>query len=119
GSEAKVILSHRRLNCAISTRGGQGGVNHLGFQVDSSAELAGMETQLLAAERQLVADKNDDCCYERSDKYWVTDPAGIAWETFHTLSGVPVVGSADASPDETPRSGCEQRAEASAKSCCS
>ena len=63
--------------------------------------------------------RNADCCYARSDKYWVTDPAGIAWETFHTLSGVPVVGDADASPDETPRSGCAPRAEAGAKSCCS
>lgn len=27
-----------------------------------------------------------------SDKYWVTDPQGIAWETFHTLGEVPVYG---------------------------
>ena len=25
------------------------------------------------------------CCYALSDKYWVTDPQGVAWETFHTL----------------------------------
>jgi len=24
-----------------------------------------------------------------SDKYWVTDPTGIAWETFHTLGRIP------------------------------
>jgi len=27
-----------------------------------------------------------------SDKYWVTDPQGVAWETFHTLESVPVYG---------------------------
>ena len=32
------------------------------------------------------------CCYAKSDKYWVTDPSGIAWETFHTLGGIPVYG---------------------------
>lgn len=32
------------------------------------------------------------CCYARSDKYWVTDPTGIAWETFHTLGSIPVYG---------------------------
>ena len=32
------------------------------------------------------------CCYARSDKYWVTDPTGIAWETFHTLARIPVYG---------------------------
>ena len=122
---AKWMLDDPRVNFAISTRSGQGGVNHLGFQVDSSAELNAMETQLLAVDRKLVAERNADCCYARSDKYWVTDPAGIAWETFHTLSGVPVVGDADASPDEAPRSGCgcapraDVGAEAGAKSCCS
>ena len=37
---AKWMLDDPRVNFAISTRGGQGGVNHLGFQVDSSAELS-------------------------------------------------------------------------------
>ncbi len=32
------------------------------------------------------------CCYANSNKYWVTDPQGIAWETFHTLDSVPVFG---------------------------
>jgi hypothetical protein len=51
----------------------------------------------------------------------VTDPAGVAWETFHTLSGVPVVGGEDGLPVEAPRSGCgcAPRAEAGARSCCS
>ena len=30
------------------------------------------------------------CCYARSDKYWVRDPQGIAWEHYHTLQNVPV-----------------------------
>jgi lactoylglutathione lyase len=117
---AKWMLDDPRVNFAISTRAGHGGVNHLGFQVESSAELDAMEQQLLAADRKLVAEKNADCCYARSDKYWVTDPAGIAWETFHTLSGVPVVGDADATPVDTARSGCgcAPRAVAGAKSCC-
>ena len=32
------------------------------------------------------------CCYAQSDKYWVTDPSGIACETFHTLGNIPVYG---------------------------
>jgi hypothetical protein len=28
----------------------------------------------------------------RSDKYWVTDPSGIAWEMFHTLASIPAYG---------------------------
>jgi hypothetical protein len=35
------------------------------------------------------------CCYAKSDKYWVNDPSGIAWETFHTLDHIPVFGEPD------------------------
>ena len=24
------------------------------------------------------------CCYAKSEKSWIDDPAGISWETFHT-----------------------------------
>jgi hypothetical protein len=30
------------------------------------------------------------CCYARSEKHWITDPQGIAWEHFHTLGSIPV-----------------------------
>jgi hypothetical protein len=36
------------------------------------------------------------CCYAKSDKYWATDPTGIAWETYHTLDSVPVFGGQSA-----------------------
>jgi catechol 2,3-dioxygenase-like lactoylglutathione lyase family enzyme len=89
---AKWMLDDPRVNFAISQRGGAPGVNHLGFQVDSDAELESSHGQLAAADRAIVAEKNVSCCYARSDKYWVTDPAGVAWETFHSLGSVPVYG---------------------------
>jgi catechol 2,3-dioxygenase-like lactoylglutathione lyase family enzyme len=118
---AKWMLDDPRVNFAISMRAGSGGVNHLGVQVESPTELEAMEAQLRAADQHLVAEKNAHCCYVRSDKYWVTDPAGIAWETFHTLSGVPVVGGEDGPAAGAPRGGCgcAPRAVAGAKSCCS
>jgi hypothetical protein len=51
-----------------------------------------MHTQLQAADDQLIQESDQPCCYARSDKYWVTDPTGIAWETFHTLGSIPVYG---------------------------
>jgi len=39
-----------------------------------------------------AAERDVTCCYARSNKYWVKDPAGIAWETFHSLGAVPVYG---------------------------
>ena len=34
------------------------------------------------------------CCYARSDKHWITDPQGIAWEHFHTLNDIPTFSAA-------------------------
>ena len=89
---AKWMLEDPRINFAISTHRQPVGVNHLGFQVDSGEELRGLNAQLLAADSQLVQENDQACCYARSDKYWVTDPTGIAWETFHTLGNIPVYG---------------------------
>jgi catechol 2,3-dioxygenase-like lactoylglutathione lyase family enzyme len=78
---AKWMLDDPRINFAIATRRPLAGGNHLGFQVDSDEELRGMHAQLQAADAQLVEEREQACCYARSDKYWVTDPTGIAWET--------------------------------------
>ena len=89
---AKWMLEDPRMNFAISTHRQPVGVNHLGFQVDSAEELRGMHSQLTAADARLIQEDGQACCYARSDKYWVTDPTGIAWETFHTLGSIPVYG---------------------------
>jgi catechol 2,3-dioxygenase-like lactoylglutathione lyase family enzyme len=89
---AKWMLEDPRMNFAISTGRQPVGVNHLGFQVDTADELRGMHAQLEAADAHLVQEDEQACCYARSDKYWVTDPTGIAWETFHTLGNIPVYG---------------------------
>ncbi|MGA2398044.1 MAG: ArsI/CadI family heavy metal resistance metalloenzyme [Steroidobacteraceae bacterium] len=89
---AKWMLDDPRMNFAISTHRQPIGVNHVGFQVDSDRELRGMHAQLHAADAQVIEENDQLCCYGRSDKYWVTDPTGIAWETFHTLGSIPVYG---------------------------
>jgi catechol 2,3-dioxygenase-like lactoylglutathione lyase family enzyme len=125
---AKWMLEDPRVNFAISTHRQPVGVNHLGFQVDADAELRGMRAQLEAADARMVEESEQPCCYAKSDKYWVTDPTGIAWETFHTLGGIPVYGEdtpvfnhgASVVPVETPASaGCvpTQRSQSGA-SCC-
>jgi hypothetical protein len=89
---AKWMLDDPRVNFAISQRGLDAGVNHLGIQVESADELAEMEARLSTLQSPVLAQENASCCYAKSDKYWVEDPSGIAWETFHTLDSVPVYG---------------------------
>jgi catechol 2,3-dioxygenase-like lactoylglutathione lyase family enzyme len=90
---AKWMLDDPRINFAISKQGLKPGVDHLGVQVESEAELKQLRDQVAAAEIAALEQKDALCCYARSDKYWITDPQGIAWETFHTLESIPVYGS--------------------------
>lgn len=87
---AKWMLDDPRLNFAISTRGATPGVDHLGFQTDDGAELAELKARAEAADMALLDEGATTCCYARSEKHWVTDPQGIAWEQFHTLGDIPV-----------------------------
>ena len=68
----------------------RGGIDHLGFQVDTDEELR--ETRKHIGNAEIAALDHDEakCCYANSDKYWITDPQGVAWETFHTLGSVPM-----------------------------
>jgi catechol 2,3-dioxygenase-like lactoylglutathione lyase family enzyme len=85
---AKWMIEDPRINFAISTRGGKPGVDHLGFQVDSDQELAELKSRARAADLALLDEGATTCCYARSEKHWVTDPQGIAWEHFHTLGSI-------------------------------
>jgi len=89
---AKWMLEDPRVNFAISMNRQPVGVNHLGFQVETDEELRDMRAQLEAADARMIEETEQPCCYAKSDKYWVTDPTGIAWETFHTLGSIPVYG---------------------------
>ncbi|HZP88755.1 MAG TPA: ArsI/CadI family heavy metal resistance metalloenzyme [Burkholderiales bacterium] len=100
---AKWMVEDPRINFAISARGAAPGVNHLGFQLDSDEEFRAMHAQLAAADAGVVEETGANCCYAKSDKYWVTDPAGVAWETYHTLASIPVFGAAQ-EQDEAPTS---------------
>lgn len=87
---AKWMLEDPRINFAISTRGGTPGVDHLGIQADSAEELAELKARAQAADLAVLDEGETTCCYARSEKHWVTDPQGIAWEHFHTLDSIPV-----------------------------
>jgi lactoylglutathione lyase len=87
---AKWMLEDPRINFAISTRGSKPGIDHLGFQTDSEEELAELKARAESADMTLLDEGQTTCCYARSDKHWITDPQGIAWEHFHTLGDIPV-----------------------------
>ena len=103
---AKWMLDDPRINFAISTRGTAVGIDHLGIQTDTEEELAALKAQAEAADMTLLDAGETTCCYARSDKYWVTDPQGIAWEQFRTLGGIPVFSEAVPAAAETSPACC-------------
>jgi lactoylglutathione lyase len=103
---AKWMLEDPRVNFAISTRGALAGVDHLGFQTDDAQELAELKARAQAADMALLDEGQTTCCYARSEKHWVTDPQGIAWEHFHTLGNVPVFGESRPAEPATGDSAC-------------
>jgi predicted enzyme related to lactoylglutathione lyase len=81
---AKWMLDDPRMNFAISTRGREPGLDHLGIQVESESELQEVYGRLREAGGDILEEGKTTCCYAKSEKSWIDDPAGISWETFFT-----------------------------------
>ncbi len=119
---AKWMLEDPRVNFSISSRGTHKGVDHLGIQVEDDAELAAVAGRLARAGESVHEQKATTCCYARSNKVWVHDPEGVAWETFHTFGTSTVYGEdhADEEVAESEKSACctPSPEQAQATSCC-
>ncbi len=81
---AKWMLDDPRVNFAISARGAQTGLDHLGIQVETADELQDVYGRLRHADRPVLEEGATVCCYAKSEKSWIADPQGISWETFLT-----------------------------------
>ena len=118
---AKWMLDNPRVNFAISTRDRAPGLDHVGIQVDSAAELGELSGRLKAAGAQTFDEEATTCCYAKSDKSWVSDPAGVRWETFFTFGEATTYGedAAQAALETTTRACCGPAAEPAQTACCS
>jgi catechol 2,3-dioxygenase-like lactoylglutathione lyase family enzyme len=121
---AKWMLDDPRVNFAISTRGRSPGLDHLGIQVEDAEELHEVYARLDKAGREVREEGQTTCCYAHSEKSWIDDPAGIAWEAFLTTGERTIYGDGTgerpgaarvARPVQQPC--CEPKAE-SASACC-
>jgi len=87
---AKWMLDDPLINFAISTRAGHHGVDHLGIQVDEDGELEELRERVEQAGLSLFSEGETVCCYARSEKSWLEDPSGVAWEAFKTMEDVQI-----------------------------
>ncbi len=112
---AKWMLDDPHVNFAITTHGERQGLDHLGIQVDDRGELADLTQRLQAAGNTLRDVGETSCCYARSDKAWVTDPQGIAWESFFTLGAETTYAGADKNTPAAEKKTC---CKPGASACC-
>ena len=94
---AKWMPDDPRVNFAISARGAETGVRHLGIQVENAGELADMFARLQRMDAQVIEEGATTCCYAQSEKSWIDDPQGVKWETFLTVGESTTYG-ADQAP---------------------
>jgi hypothetical protein len=112
---AKWMLDDPPVNFAISTWGAKAGIDHLGIQTDDAAELDALRQRADAADMAMKVEEQVSCCYAKSDKHWITDPQGVAWEHFHTLENVPTFSPQAATAAQAC---CPARAKDAQAACC-
>lgn len=111
---AKWMLEDPRVNFAISERGHETGVDHLGMQAEDAMELEAIGARLKAAAALARQEQGATCCYARSDKYWTEDPQGVRWENFLTHGEA---ATYSATPDPAAKACCDP-ADAGKPGCC-
>ncbi len=118
---AKWMLEDPRVNFAITTRGERKGLDHLGIQVEDENELGEVYDRLKTAGAPMIEEGQTTCCYANSEKSWIFDPEGLAWETFLTLGESPVYGT-DTIQNKNAESACcgrpQPQAAKTGSSCC-
>jgi len=89
---AQWLVDDLSLNFAISTRGNEKGLNHLGVQYESDEALLEAQHAFEAEGIKGKVEEGAVCCYKESNKYWITDPTGLIWENYHSMDDVEVFG---------------------------
>ncbi len=56
---------------------------HLGFQVETLAELKSRMEKAKAKNLISKEEVGTTCCYARQDKFWANDPDGVQWEVYY------------------------------------
>ena len=86
---AQWLLDDPRANVSVSTKTrpeeGQTGLDHVGVSIETEEELA-VFAERLEGHADLLPEKQTQCCYARSNKYWLKDPHGTVWELFQTYA---------------------------------
>jgi catechol 2,3-dioxygenase-like lactoylglutathione lyase family enzyme len=71
-------------------------LNHLGVEVSGEEEVAEATRRLGSAGLDLAVEEGTTCCYAKSNKVWVKEPDGLAWEWYRVLEDSETFGTTPA-----------------------
>jgi catechol 2,3-dioxygenase-like lactoylglutathione lyase family enzyme len=63
-----------------------GTLNHLGVEVEATAEVTAATARLQGEGFETATEDNVTCCYAVQDKVWVSDPDQTPWEIYTVLA---------------------------------
>ena len=79
------------LKLVLFAGGGEpGSLNHLGVEVDSTAEVRAADARARSAELTTEVQESTTCCFAVQDKVWVQGPDN-AWEIYAVLADAPAM----------------------------
>ena len=86
---ANFAVAEPPLKLVLFQQPGNGGtINHLGVEVENTAEVAAAQARLAGDGIATAVQDDVACCYARQDKVWVDGPSGESWEIYTVLEDV-------------------------------
>jgi catechol 2,3-dioxygenase-like lactoylglutathione lyase family enzyme len=102
---ANFAIADPPLKLVLIEGGGEpGSLNHLGVEVQSTAEVQDAATRFDLVGLAPTPEDEVTCCYALQDKVWVDGPDGVAWETYTVLADAATFAAADACCTTAPES---------------
>ena len=92
---ANFAIADPPLKLVLLENPGQGGLNHLGIEVESAAEVDAEQARLAEHGLTSIDERGTTCCYATQDKFWVEGtPNGERWEVYTVLADSPTFAEA-------------------------
>ena len=80
---ANFSITDPPLKLVLFEKSGEGGsINHLGVEVETTAEVFATETRLTQSNIKTTGIDDTQCCYAEKTEVWIDGPDGVRWEWY-------------------------------------
>lgn len=94
------------LKLVLFEGGAPGGINHLGVETETAAEVTDAEARLRREGLATTGVEDTRCCFAEKTETWVESPDGTRWEWYVKTGDADVLANGAAAGDEGDRACC-------------